>query len=257
MANILIVAKDRSRATSLQTDLRQAGHRCIVALDHADAAQAAGRVLDLAVADRASFLSDSATGRWLQSAVESRLLPVVLLVPARELERLGGERLADDFVVEPYRKEELLVRVQRLSSGLAGNECVITRGPLVIDDAAHEVSIGKRRVDLTYTEYELLKFLASHPGRVVTRETLLAEVWRNDSLACPRAVDVHIRRLRSKIEDADDVFIETVRSVGYRFKRAIDPGAVAGPARDYDGSARLASAMAFSAASPVSPSAVS
>ena len=72
-------------------------------------------------------------------------------------------------------------------------------------------------MSLTFKEYELLKFLASHPGRVFTRDTLLNQVWSEDYFGGDRTVDVHIRRLRSKIEDASHIYIETVRNIGYRF----------------------------------------
>ena len=73
-------------------------------------------------------------------------------------------------------------------------------------------------VELTFKEYELLKLLAGHPGRVYTREVLLDKIWGYDYYGGDRTVDVHIRRLRSKIEDSNHIFIETVRNIGYRFK---------------------------------------
>ncbi len=80
------------------------------------------------------------------------------------------------------------------------------------------MSLGERRIDLTFKEYELLRLMASHPGRVFTREALLNEVWGYHYFGGTRTVDVHIRRLRSKIEDSDHAFIETVWQVGYRLK---------------------------------------
>ncbi|MBI2857252.1 MAG: winged helix-turn-helix transcriptional regulator, partial [Chloroflexi bacterium] len=103
-------------------------------------------------------------------------------------------------------------------------ETLITRGDLTIDSADYEVRLGGRRVDLTYREYQLLKYLASSPGRVLTRESLLANVWGADYYGGDRTLDVHIRRLRSKLEDASHVFIETVRNVGYKFKNGEPAG---------------------------------
>ena len=94
---------------------------------------------------------------------------------------------------------------------------LIKDGDLVIDLAKYEVSVGGRPVLLTFREYELLKFMTSNRGRVFTREALLTKVWGYDYFGGDRTVDVHIRRLRSKIEDSHHTFIETVRSIGYRF----------------------------------------
>ena len=79
------------------------------------------------------------------------------------------------------------------------------------------VSIGNKKIDLTYTEFELLKFLCSNPGTVFTREVLLSKVWGYEYYGGTRTVDVHIRRLRSKIEGKNQVFIDTVRNIGYKF----------------------------------------
>jgi len=82
-----------------------------------------------------------------------------------------------------------------------------------------EVTVDGRLVTLTFKEYELLRFLASNRGRVFTRDVLLNEVWGYDYYGGDRTVDVHIRRLRSKIEDSTHIFIETVRNIGYRFRK--------------------------------------
>jgi two-component system alkaline phosphatase synthesis response regulator PhoP len=98
---------------------------------------------------------------------------------------------------------------------------LIKCGDLVIDIAKYEVSIGGKLLALTFKEYELLKFLAKNRGRVFTRETLLNEVWGYDYYGGDRTVDVHIRRLRSKIEDSTHTFIETVRNIGYKFSTEV------------------------------------
>ena len=98
------------------------------------------------------------------------------------------------------------------------NEELIRCGDLVIDLAKCEVSLSGRLIPLTFKEYELLRFLASNRGRVFTREALLNKVWGYDYYGGDRTVDVHIRRLRSKIEDPTHTFIETVRNIGYKFR---------------------------------------
>ena len=98
---------------------------------------------------------------------------------------------------------------------------VLRAGDLHIDMERYEVRLAGRRIVLTYKEYQLLALLAANPGRVYTRDGLLDQVWGYDYFGGTRTVDVHIRRLRSKIEDADHSFIETIWNVGYRFKAAL------------------------------------
>ena len=94
---------------------------------------------------------------------------------------------------------------------------------LVIDTARYEVWVGSRQVTLTYKEYELLKLLASEPTRVFTRDALLDQVWGYNYFGGTRTVDVHVRRLRSKLEDSTHTFVETVRNVGYRIRSSSEP----------------------------------
>ena len=96
---------------------------------------------------------------------------------------------------------------------------LLTAGDLIINTTQAEVFLSGRAIDLTFREYELLRFLASHPGRMYSRDALLNYVWGYDYFGGDRTVDVHIRRLRSKIEDAGHNFIDTVRNMGYRFRK--------------------------------------
>ena len=91
-------------------------------------------------------------------------------------------------------------------------------GELKINTLTYEVYVNNKKVNLTFKEYELLKFLASKPGQVFSRESLLHSVWNYDYYGGTRTVDVHIRRLRSKINDMQNQFIETIWNVGYRFR---------------------------------------
>ncbi|MCE2465414.1 MAG: response regulator transcription factor [Dehalococcoidia bacterium] len=128
----------------------------------------------------------------------------------------------DDFIVHPYNPQELVKRIDRVlarSREPESNEVVKT-GDLVIDIGKYEISLGGRRVILTYKEYQLLVLLATNPGRVYTRDELLQQVWGYDYFGGTRTVDVHIRRLRSKIESANHSFIETIWNVGYRFRNS-------------------------------------
>ena len=126
----------------------------------------------------------------------------------------------EDFVFLPFKRSELATRIRRAlwRTGSWDSGQVIRTGDLIIDQERYEVSVAGRRVILTFKEYQLLCLLATNPGRVYSRETLLSRVWEYDYFGGTRTVDVHIRRLRSKVEDASHLFIETVRNVGYRFR---------------------------------------
>ena len=146
-------------------------------------------------------------------------LPVVALVSEERIYDLAAAEGIDDFLVTPASRVEVLVRAERVLAATRGPEGpdVIRAGDLVVNPAAYEVTLKGRRVPLRFKEYELLRLLAANPGRVYTRETLLSQVWGYDYLGGTRTVDVHVRRLRSKIEDSERSYIETVWNVGYRF----------------------------------------
>ena len=150
------------------------------------------------------------------------LRPLLLLVRGNQLAELDGRHeLFDDFCVTPFHPVELEARLRHLLAR-AGGPGVITDELLVYDALAlnletYQAVIAGRPLDLTYMEYELLKFLASNPGRVFTRETLLSRVWGYEYYGGARTVDVHIRRLRAKLGEEHAHLIQTVRSVGYKF----------------------------------------
>ena len=127
---------------------------------------------------------------------------------------------ANDFIVVPWQTGELTLRIQRLTERKkpADDPGVIRVGDLVINPSRYDVFLAGKPVLLTFKEYELLKLLASTPGRVYSREVLLEQVWGYQYFGGTRTVDVHIRRLRSKIENATHTFIDTVWNVGYRFR---------------------------------------
>ncbi len=168
-----------------------------------------------------SAMSDSAVAACARRC--SRLqVPVIALVPRDRVAALDLAPGIDDFVVQPVDPNELVTRarqVLRRNITVEGEE-VIRVGELAINESTYEVSVRGRRVNLRFKEYELLKLLATNPGRVYSREALLSRIWGYDYFGGTRTVDVHIRRLRSKIEDADHPFIETIWNVGYRFRDA-------------------------------------
>ncbi len=147
-------------------------------------------------------------------------LPVLGVVPANGLDGYVSNSSMDDFIIHPYTPQELVKRMDRVlaRSREPGSNEVVKTGDLLIDIGKYEISLGGRRVILTYKEYQLLVLLATNPGRVYTRDELLQQVWGYDYFGGTRTVDVHIRRLRSKIESTNRSFIETIWNVGYRFK---------------------------------------
>jgi DNA-binding response OmpR family regulator len=152
------------------------------------------------------------------SGIKSKI-PIIALVTTDNLNRLEDYLGVDDFVVWPYDDREVDFRIRRLLERNTLPEETIRCGNLVIDLANCEVRVGGKVVELTFKEYELLKFLAKDRGRVFTREALLNKVWGYDYFGGDRTVDVHITRLRSKIENSGQIFIETVRNIGYRFTK--------------------------------------
>ncbi len=149
----------------------------------------------------------------------TRNLPVIALIPGEMPDNVDHLLDVDDLIVSPYDSKELILRINRLlhRTESAESKELIKRDDLKIDLITCEVTVEGRIVELTFKEYELLKLLAGNPGRVYTREALLDKIWGYDYFGGDRTVDVHIRRLRSKIEDPDHTFIDTVRNIGYRF----------------------------------------
>jgi DNA-binding response OmpR family regulator len=148
------------------------------------------------------------------------LQPVLLVIEPAQLADLElREDLFDDFVLGPVRSAELDARLkhQFFRTGRGTRPELIEYGPLALNLETYQAVCAGRPLDLTYMEYELLKFLAAHPGKVFTRETLLSRVWGYDYYGGARTVDVHIRRLRAKLGEEHANLISTVRSVGYRF----------------------------------------
>jgi DNA-binding response OmpR family regulator len=148
------------------------------------------------------------------------LEPLLLVITAPQLGDIElREDLFDDFVVTPFRPGELEARLKHLfwRTGTGTRPELIEYDALVLNLETYQAAITGQPLDLTYMEYELLKFLATHPGKVFTRETLLSRVWGYEYYGGARTVDVHVRRLRAKLGEEHANLIQTVRSVGYRF----------------------------------------
>ena len=144
-------------------------------------------------------------------------VPVMLVAERDQLELFPWHEAADEVVYPGVPPAELRLRLAMLRRRLgSGDGSVIRLGPLTLDTGTYRVTVGSRALDLTFKEFELLRFLASRPGRVCTRPALLREVWGYDFYGGTRTVDVHVRRLRAKLGPEHEHLIQTVRSVGYR-----------------------------------------
>jgi two-component system alkaline phosphatase synthesis response regulator PhoP len=215
---VSLVGQDASSVESLARTLGQNGYSCSVMTD--------GETVVATVVEQSPdivLLENDSYYRIAELATEIRKtcdVPVVAVVRGDLLSRVNGHfNNVDDFVAKPFSPDELQLRIKRLLRRANGEgEEILKCGELTIDMAKCEVFVGERMVVLTFKEYELLKFLVANQGRVCTREALLDKVWGFDYFGGDRTVDVHIRRLRSKIEDPTHTFIDTVRNIGYRLK---------------------------------------
>lgn len=147
-------------------------------------------------------------------------LPTLALIRNSTVDIVDHRSDLADIVICPPNPPELVWRAKRAlhHSRRRFEKNVIHQGNLVINPDSYEVTLSGQKVNLRFKEYELLLLIATNPGRVYSREALLSQVWGYDYFGGTRTVDVHIRRLRSKIENAEHSFIETIWNVGYRFK---------------------------------------
>lgn len=202
----------------------------------AQALDLAGREY-VAVASESAILAEQPAGGWAGAIVVADInadgawaicralrkadepVSIVVLINGRQLDDLGErDELFDDFCLTPFHPRELDRRIGHalfVSGGDDSAGALVTYEDLVLNVDTYQAAIAGRQLELTHMEYELLKFLASSPGRVFTREVLLSRVWGYDYFGGARTVDVHIRRLRSKLGEEYSSMIQTVRSVGY------------------------------------------
>ncbi|MSO78738.1 MAG: response regulator transcription factor [Acidimicrobiia bacterium] len=151
---------------------------------------------------------------------DGALAPVLLLVTGAQLGELEHrEDLFDDFCLSPFHPKELEARLRHLlwRTGSGTHPEIVEYGDLALNLETYQAALDRKPLDLTFMEYELLKFFATHPLKVFTREQLLSRVWGYEYYGGARTVDVHVRRLRAKLGEEHASLIQTVRSVGYRF----------------------------------------
>jgi phosphate regulon transcriptional regulator PhoB len=226
MGSILIVEDEPDIAELVKYHLEKAGLPARVVADGKQALdlivreQPALVVLDLMLPG----LDGMEVCRRLRGSPATRGIPVIMLTAkAEEVDRIVGlEMGADDYVPKPFSPRELVARVKavlrRAAAPTEPSEAPVTEGDLRLDPARHEVTKGSQPVSLSAMEFRLLEFFLRHRGRVYSRAQLLDQVWGQDRFVEPRTVDVHIRRLREKVEDdpRNPTLILTVRGLGYK-----------------------------------------
>lgn len=186
----------------------------VKALDDLAVENATIRDADLLVVE----LSDGPLRQLREVArIEEMLgMPVILVVAPEHLALLESSGVRADFVVTPIDPVELRIRIHRLATEEHGDELLRFKD-LELNPLNYQATLAGDPMDLTYMEYELLRFLVENPVRVWSREQLLSKVWGYDYYGGARTVDVHVRRLRSKLGEERASWITTVRSVGYRW----------------------------------------
>lgn len=220
---ILVVDDEPDLLELVRFNLSQAGFQVETAatgreaLDRLRAAPPDLVVLDLMLPD----VSGNEICRQIRADQGLADLPIVMLTAkSEELDRVVGFELgADDYVPKPFSPRELTLRVRavlRRRAASPGGGRTIEHGALRVDPERHRCFVEGAEIDLTAKEFRLLATLMSRPGRVMTRERLLDEVWGSDVTVTSRTIDTHLKRLREKLGVAGDM-IETVRGVGYRF----------------------------------------
>ena len=153
-------------------------------------------------------------------------VPIIMLTAKdTEVDKVVGLELgADDYVTKPYSKAELIARIKavlrRQGEVVESADAILTAGPVQIDVERHQVKINNTSVSLPLKEFELLEYLIRNSGRVLTRAQLIDQVWGSDYFGDTKTLDVHVKRLRAKIEKdpANPVYIQTIRGLGYKFE---------------------------------------
>lgn len=218
MRTVLLVSDDPEHRAAAQGALREDGY-AFRAESGIERGLAAARELrpDLLCLDVGAGVTAGGLAALLRDPQVQGGLPVLAIAGREQFHLVGPGAGVADVIATPLDPAELRLRASRLLAARgAGSGRIVRRGGLLIDQERYTVRLGDEAVDLTYKEYELLRFLAQHPGKAFTREMLLNRVWGYDYYGGARTVDVHIRRIRAKIE-RHEPYIETVRNVGYRF----------------------------------------
>ena len=225
MTKILVVEDEASFSDALSYVLTKEGYEVVVA----DTGDGAIAIFDKVGADLVLLdlmlpgLSGTEVCRQLRA--RSNVPIIMLTAKDTEVDKVVGLELgADDYVTKPYSKAELIARIKavlRRQSDLPESiDPVLVAGPVRIDVERHQVNVNNESISLPLKEFELLEFLVRNSGRVLTRAQLIDRVWGSDYFGDTKTLDVHVKRLRAKIEKdpANPVFIQTIRGLGYKFE---------------------------------------
>jgi DNA-binding response OmpR family regulator len=215
---ILLLTTDAERSAVLAA-LDLLPHQIRLAPRDVPALLSAERADLLLIDARAELAAVRSTCRMLHATGLG--VPMLAVVAEAGLIAIAADWGIDDVILTTAGPAEVDARLRlavgRQGARLVDEQGVIRGGELTIDPATYAAKVKGRPLDLTYKEFELLKFLAQHPGRVFTRDQLLREIWGYDYFGGTRTVDVHVRRLRAKLGSEHEAMIGTVRQVGYKF----------------------------------------
>lgn len=225
MARILLVDDEQALVKGLKYSLEREGFEVVVAENGRQALKSADEVQpDLVVLD---LMLPEIDGMEVCRLLRAKSTVPIIMLTARDddvAKVLGLERGADDYVTKPFNTGELIARIRshlrrQAWSGVSADRGVIVRGEMHLDTLKRQVTMAGRPIALTSKEFSILHVLAAHPGRVFTRESLLELVWGYQHFGDVRNVDVHVRRLRGKIEASptNPEYILTSWGIGYKF----------------------------------------
>jgi two-component system response regulator RegX3 len=232
LKKILIVEDERPMAEAIEFNLKKEGFAVDIALDGESGwKMCQGGEYDLIILD---LMLPGMDGMEVCRKVRKELTTPVIILTAKDADVdkiLGLEMGADDYVTKPFNMRELMARIRAVLRRVSTDEVDEDKGRLqvggiVIDGERHEVKVDGEVVDMPLMEYRLLELFMRNPGKALARDYLIGKAWEGDFYGQTKTLDVHIRRLREKIEKdpADPKHIITVRGVGYRFEAGGQPG---------------------------------
>jgi two-component system response regulator RegX3 len=226
VTKILVVEDEDSVLEPLELLLTKEGFTVVTARTGKEALQKFdGASIEIVLLDL-MIPEVSGTEVCRQIRTKSQVPIIMLTAKDAEVDKVVGLELgADDYIVKPYSKAELVARIRAVlrrsgSNGAIGESNILKAGPVEIDVESHKVKVLGEYISLPLKEFELLEFLVRNAGRVLTRTQLIDRVWGSDYFGDTKTLDVHVKRLRAKVEKdpANPVFIQTIRGLGYKFE---------------------------------------